>query len=68
MTDPVDRKLFDEAVQIGQDSVDKATHYLKLLGVVVVAIDQAVKLMDSGRPSDAREVLKKAHDVLEENL
>ena len=68
MTEPVDRELFDEAIRTGQSSVATSNRYLSLISELAKAIEEAVGLMDSGRPSDAREVLKKAHDELTEKL
>ena len=64
----VDRELFDEAIRTEQSSVATSNRYLSLISVLAKAIEEAVGLMDSGRPADAREVLKKAHDHLTEKL
>jgi hypothetical protein len=67
-TKPVDRKLFDEAVEAAQHSVAKATVYLDIIIQLNVGIAKALDLLETGRHLEARNELLRTRDSVAERL
>lgn len=62
------KKRFDEAIAAGNLSIRKAHQYLTMLSNLFETIENAIKLIESGRPADARDELVKARDANAEKL
>jgi len=56
----VDQTVLDEALRIGNQSATLATRYMNMNRNLIDAIEQALRLLKTGRPDEARKQLDKA--------
>ena len=56
----VTRAMFDEAVRVGNKSVDQAHRHMNINRVAVDAIHQALEFLKCGRATEARDRLDRA--------
>jgi hypothetical protein len=60
MSEPcVDQRLFDEAVRLGEQSVNNANKHMRISRTAVDAITDALELIKTGRIDHARTRLEK---------
>jgi len=56
----VEQSLFDEAVRIGNQSVSRANQHMIVSKLLVDAIEQALRFIETGRTTQARDRLRRA--------
>jgi len=65
MSEPmVKQEVLDAALRIGSQSVDQANHYIRINGVAINAIADALELIKTGRTMHARTRLEKTLQIL----
>jgi hypothetical protein len=60
----VSKAMFDEAVRMGNVSVNRANHHMRISRYAVDALVDALELIKTGRITHARERLEKSLSVI----